>query len=259
MLALRAFGGALSGVGAVGRAPEIGGGANAHIRPDDGFACPAMVCNPPPACSTLDEVTCKTRSDCALQTCAACSGTVGSGCYRLGDPPPSCAPIPCLPPLNCDGLDETSCRAMAAALPTTARTARAARRSQGAPGLEKPSRARRRVPRPHRAPAWIWPGARPDQGVARRSNALTVRVGSSTLAVPGLEKASVAGGVPLLNRAPTSPLRALVTRDRIATRCSSKAQFATAPRQAVAAVSLGAPMAAGHCARDRLAQPLVAA
>jgi hypothetical protein len=65
----------------------------------------------PAACRTLDEASCRARTDCAAGACSLCGGTPAfAGCYDPShESPPACLAIPCPP--TCTGLDETSCRA----------------------------------------------------------------------------------------------------------------------------------------------------
>ena len=63
------------------------------------------------ACRTLDEATCRTRTDCAIGGCSPCGGTLTyAGCYDPArETPPICATaVAC--PAPCSILDEASCR-----------------------------------------------------------------------------------------------------------------------------------------------------
>ena len=73
--------------------------------------CTSPPCGPD--CSTLDEGTCKNRSDCEAAYCPDCMGGQRfNGCVVLGSGgscPPSCSPPP--PPTNCEALNEMQCKA----------------------------------------------------------------------------------------------------------------------------------------------------
>lgn len=69
--------------------------------------CPAEECFEE-SCSSLDEASCKTRSDCQPNYCPGCTGQRFVGCGAPGGgtacPADDCAPPPC------DGLDESTCK-----------------------------------------------------------------------------------------------------------------------------------------------------
>jgi hypothetical protein len=94
----------VSGCGTVlGGPPDGGGGGSGgHDAGGDTGGVP---------CRQLTEEACRARTDCAVGSCSLCgASSMYAGCYQPGvDPTPVCAGIAC--PVQCNGLDETSCRA----------------------------------------------------------------------------------------------------------------------------------------------------
>jgi hypothetical protein len=78
-----------------------GGGGQGGGGPDAG-----------PACRSLDEAACRTRTDCAVGACALCGGgSQFTGCYDpVHESPPACLGAAC--PAPCSSItDEATCRA----------------------------------------------------------------------------------------------------------------------------------------------------
>jgi len=85
-------------------APAFGGCTTPGGPPVE---CPGELCITAQPCSSLDQATCKTRSDCGPEYC--CGGEVYEGCGAAG------AAFTCMTscpaPPTCDGLDEMACTA----------------------------------------------------------------------------------------------------------------------------------------------------
>jgi hypothetical protein len=73
---------------------DAGGGDRATETPPP---CPGLAC--PAPCDSLGEAACAARSDCRVDTCAACQGKTFAGCSDPNDPPPLCPAIAC--PASC--------------------------------------------------------------------------------------------------------------------------------------------------------------
>ena len=91
---------------------------SACYRSDESPApvCIAPPCTPPPpACGTLDESTCKARSDCTPGYCQGCTGgQTFAGCTAQGMGV-ACPAILCASP--CSGLGETACTSTSGCTP----------------------------------------------------------------------------------------------------------------------------------------------
>ena len=62
---------------------------------------------PNPACASLDETSCRARSDCTVQQCPDCmGGQTFAGCAQPGGAGVECGPCP----PTCSTFDETSCK-----------------------------------------------------------------------------------------------------------------------------------------------------
>jgi hypothetical protein len=89
-------------------APTFAGCA-AHGAPP--AECPAEACVTAGPCDTLDEASCKTRSDCKPEYCPDCDG--GQRFGLCAGPNEAVACLGCPAPTSCAGLDEAACVARA--------------------------------------------------------------------------------------------------------------------------------------------------